>query len=78
MILRNRRDGDWFQPLGMSGRQKIKEFFINHKIPVAQRDKIMLLADKLSVICIENMQISDRVKITGETKKVLKIDIAGS
>jgi tRNA(Ile)-lysidine synthase len=77
LVIRSRRDGDWFQPLGMSGRQKIKDFFINHKVPADERDKIMLLADKLSVICIENMHISDRVKITGETKNVLKLDIKG-
>jgi tRNA(Ile)-lysidine synthase len=77
LVIRNRRDGDRFQPLGMSGRQKIKDFFINNKIPVAKRDKIMLLADKLSVICIENMHLSDRVKITGKTKNVLRLDIAG-
>jgi tRNA(Ile)-lysidine synthase len=78
LVIRNRRNGDWFQPLGMSGRQKIKDFFINHKIPAGERDKIMLLADKLSIICIENMHINDRVKITGETKNVLKLVIKGS
>jgi tRNA(Ile)-lysidine synthase len=78
LIIRNRRDGDWFQPLGMSGRQKIKDFFINNKIAVINRDKIMLLIDKLSVICIENMHLSDRVKITGETKNVLKLCITDS
>lgn len=77
VIIRNRRDGDWFQPLGMTGRQKIKDYFIDHKIPVLERDKIMLLVDKLSVICIENMHLNDRVKITSETKNVLKLDITG-
>jgi tRNA(Ile)-lysidine synthase len=74
LIIRSRKDGDWFQPLGMAGKQKIKDFFINHKIPAARRDKIMLFADKKSIICIENMHISDRVKITNETKNVLKLD----
>lgn len=77
VFIRNRRDGDWFQPLGMTGRQKIKDYFIDHKIPVHERDKIMLLVDKLSVICIENMHLNDRVKITSETKNVLKLDITG-
>jgi tRNA(Ile)-lysidine synthase len=75
VIIRNRRDGDWFQPLGMAGQQKIKKYFIDHKILPSKRDKIMLLVDKLSVICIENMHLNDRVKITAETKKVLKLEI---
>jgi tRNA(Ile)-lysidine synthase len=78
MIIRNRRDGDWFQPLGTQGRQKIKTFFIDRKIPVWRRDETILVADRLSVICIENMHLDDRVKITAKTKNVLKIEITNS
>ncbi|MBN1363922.1 MAG: tRNA lysidine(34) synthetase TilS [Syntrophaceae bacterium] len=76
LVIRSRKDGDWFQPLGMAGRQKIKNFFIDHKIPSRKRDEMMLIVDRLSVIYIENMHLSDRVKITAETKKVIKIEIA--
>ena len=75
VIIRNRRDGDWFQPLGMQGRQKIKDFFIDHKIPQCKRNEIMLFVDQISVIWIENMRLNDRVKITAETKNVLKLEI---
>jgi tRNA(Ile)-lysidine synthase len=78
MIIRNRRNGDWFQPLGMQGRQKIKTFFIDHKMPRCERNEIILLVDRLSVIWIENMHLNDRVKITEETKNVLKLDIVES
>jgi tRNA(Ile)-lysidine synthase len=78
LIIRNRRDGDWFQPLGTQGRQKIKNFYIDRKIPVWRRDETMLVVDRLSVICIENMHLDDRVKITAKTKNVLKIEITNS
>jgi tRNA(Ile)-lysidine synthase len=78
VIIRTRRDGDWFQPLGMQGRQKIKTFFIDHKIPQCERNEIMLFVDQISVIWIENMRLSDRVKITAETKNVLKLEILDS
>jgi tRNA(Ile)-lysidine synthase len=78
LIIRNRRDGDWFQPLGMPGRQKIKTFFIDHKIPRCERDKMVLFIDQLSVIWIENMHLNERVKITAETKNVLKLEIIDS
>ena len=78
LILRNRRDGDWFQPLGMQGQQKIKNLFIDHKIPRSKRDEIMLFVDNISVIWIENMHFNDRVKITAETKNVLKLKIMDS
>jgi tRNA(Ile)-lysidine synthase len=78
VIIRNRRDGDWFQPLGMQGRQKIKNFFINHKMLRCERNEIILLVDRLSVIWIENIHLNDRVKITAETKNVLKLEIMDS
>jgi len=75
LILRNRRDGDWFVPLGMEGRQKMKNFFIDRKIPSRQRDEIILVIDGTSVIFIENLHLSDRVKITPETRNVLMLEI---
>ena len=75
LVLRNRREGDWFQPLGMTGRQKLKSFFIDHKITQQKRNEIMLLADQQSVIWIENMHLNDQVKITPETKNVLELEI---
>jgi tRNA(Ile)-lysidine synthase len=75
LFLRNRREGDWFQPLGMAGRQKLKSFFINHKITQQKRNEIMLLANQQAVIWIENMHLNDQVKITPETKNVLELEI---
>ncbi len=73
--MRNRRDGDWFQPLGMKGRKKIKKFFIDRKIPRSTRYEIMLIGDQISVVWIEKMHLNDRVKITKETKNVLELEI---
>lgn len=73
--LRNFRDGDRIQPLGMHGTKKVKSYFIDKKIPRLQRKKIPLLVDQQSVIWIAGMAISDRVKIKERTKKVLKIEI---
>lgn len=75
LVVRNRRNGDWFQPLGMQGRQKLKSFFIDHKITRKKRDEVILLADQQSVIWIENMHLSDRVKLTPQTKNILEIEI---
>ena len=78
LIIRSRRNGDWFQPLGMQGRQKIKNLFIDHKVPRGRRDEIMLLVDRLSVIWIENMHLNDRIKVTANTENVLKLSIVSS
>ena len=75
LIIRNRRSGDWFKPLGMRGSQKINKLFIDRKIPRPKRNGIALIADQESVIWIENMHLSDRVKVSPETKNVLILEI---
>ena len=78
VILRNRRNGDKFQPLGMKGRQKIKSLFINQKIPRDKRNEVMLIVDQDSVIWIENMHLSERVKISAQTINILCLEIINS
>lgn len=78
LILRNRRNGDWFEPLGIRGSQKIKKLFIDRKIPKSDREKIALIADRESVIWIENMHMSERVKVAAETRNVLILEILPS
>jgi len=75
LLVRNRRRGDWFEPLGTNGSQKIKKLFIDRKVPGRERESIALLADNNSIIWIENMHITERVKVTHETKNVLILEI---
>lgn len=78
LVLRNRRKGDSFAPLGMSGTQKVKKLFIDRKIPRRERDRIALLADGKSIIWIENLHLSERVKITPGTKNAVMLELLPS
>ncbi|MBE3127508.1 MAG: tRNA lysidine(34) synthetase TilS [Candidatus Atribacteria bacterium] len=72
--LRNRRSGDRFYPLKMEGLKKIKDFFIDNKIPKGYRDLIPILVDSEDqIIWVMGMRLDDRVKITSDTKKVLRV-----
>ncbi len=73
--LRNFRPGDRFQPLGVKGTQKLKEFFIDHKIPRFERDKVPLLISGGKIAWVVGHRIDDRVKVTDETKKILKVSL---
>ena len=75
LVIRNRRRGDWFEPLGTKGSQKIKKLFIDRKLPRQERERIALLVDQESVIWIENMHLSDRVKVSPETKNVMILEM---
>ena len=72
--LRNRRSGDRFYPLKMEGLKKIKDFFIDNKIPKGYRDLIPILVDSEDqIIWVMGMRLDDRVKINSDTKKVLRV-----
>jgi tRNA(Ile)-lysidine synthase len=73
--VRNFRPGDRFQPLGTKGAQKLKEFFIDHKIPRFERPAIPLLVSGERIAWVVGYRIDERFKITERTKKILKVEI---
>lgn len=69
--LRNRRPGDRFHPLGMSGTKKLKDFFMDEKIPRAMRNRVPILTDENNILWVIGYRIDDRFKITADTKSQL-------
>jgi len=72
--IRNRRAGDIFRPFGSCGTKKLKEFFIDSKIPREERGRIPLICRGNEVVWVIGYKISDKFKVTENTKKVLKIE----
>ena len=75
MRVRNARPGDRIQPLGMKGRKKVKDLFIDEKIKRDERGRLPIVADRDSVLWVPGVRLSDKVKIRDRTKSVLKIEI---
>lgn len=62
LVIRNRREGDWFSPHGARGSKKIKDYFIDAKVPRFLRDKIPLLAQKNQVFWIIGQRLGKSEK----------------
>jgi len=73
LVLRSYRMGDRFYPLGMRGKKKLKEFFIDSKIPVYYRSSVPLLTSGEDIVWIVGHRIDERFRITEETRRALKI-----
>lgn len=71
--IRYRRDGDVFKPLGSTGTKKLKEFFIDSKVPRDFRDRIPLISKDKEIVWIIGYKISDKFKVTENTKTILKL-----
>ncbi|MHB8062846.1 MAG: tRNA lysidine(34) synthetase TilS, partial [Ruminiclostridium sp.] len=76
LVVRNRRDGDIFKPLNSNGTKKLKEYFIDNKIPREQRSDIPLIAINKEIIWIIGNKTSDNYKVTDNTNSVLMITFA--
>lgn len=71
IIARSRDQGDKIK-LSI-GSKKIKQLFIDLKIPKEERCKIPIIADSEEIMCVGNQRISENYKIDINTKEVLKV-----
>ena len=71
--LRNRRNGDKIIPLGMTGNKKLKDIFIDMKIPKEKRDYIPLLCFDENISWILGIRVSEEYKVNNKTKNILKV-----
>jgi len=78
LTVRRRQDGDRFQPLGMTGRKKLQDFMVDAKIPGIWRDRVPLVCSGGSIIWVVGWRISDSVKITDSTRRILHISFERS
>ena len=78
LTVRNRRQGDRFQPYGMQGTKKIKDFFINAKVPQQARDNIPLLVCGDVILWIVGYTTSESFKIEPHTQHYLYLSYASS
>lgn len=75
--IRHREPGDFFTVTETGGRKKLKDYFIDCKIPREERDRIPLLADGSHILWILGYRISQYYKVTSQTKTVLKVHVKG-
>ena len=75
LVVRNFRPGDRFVPFGMSGHKKLKNFFIDLKIPAEDRARIPILTHNNDPVWVCGLRIDDRYKVMPDTEKVLKVTV---
>lgn len=73
LMVRNFRSGDRFQPLGMHGHKKLKDLFIEKKVPLTVRSTLPLLLSGDEILWIPRFGRSDVAKIGPKTRDVLRV-----
>ena len=65
-VIRARRDGDVFKPYN-GKTKKLKDYFIDKKIPLRKRDFIPIVAVGDEVLIVAGMEVSDKIKVDEKT-----------
>lgn len=73
LYVRTWQKGDRFKPLGMTAEKKLQDFFVDEKVPKEKRDSIPLVISGKKIIWVCGLRISDDVKLTPTTKRILKL-----
>lgn len=75
IIFRYRKDGDRFMPLGMKGNKKLKDLFMDLKIPKIKRNEIPLICFGDDIGWVVGYRVSEKFKVSKDTKNILQIRI---
>lgn len=73
LMLRHWQEGEYFKPLGMTGLKKLSDFFIDEKYSIPEKENAWILASGNHIVWILGKRIDDQYKITGKTKRILRI-----
>lgn len=75
--IRTRQSGDYFISDVFGHRKKLKQYFIDEKIPAKQRETMWILAQDDVVLWLIGGRISEHVKIAEDTKYIIEITYKG-
>ncbi len=73
ICLRTRQTGDYLVVNAQGGRRKLKDYFIDQKIPRDQRDTVLLIAQGSHILWIIGGRISEAAKIGSSSGGCLQV-----
>ena len=75
LTLRKWEDGDFFHPLGMSGKKKISKYLKDEKLSLLDKEQVWVLCSNNAIVWVVNRRPDNRFKVTENTKNILKITL---
>jgi tRNA(Ile)-lysidine synthase len=72
LAVRNRRPGDRFRPVGLGGRKKLQDYFVDLKVARVQRDQVPLVVDGSDrIVWVAGYGIDEAFRVTDPSQSVL-------
>jgi tRNA(Ile)-lysidine synthase len=74
LVVRNRRQGDRYQPLGAPGKKKLKEIMRAKGIPVSERGRRPVFLSGEEIAWVLGLPVSEKFKVVPKTKEIFVIE----
>jgi tRNA(Ile)-lysidine synthase len=72
LAVRNRRPGDRFRPVGLGGKKKLQDFFVDRKVARRERDAVPLVVDETDrIVWVAGYGIDEAFRVTDPAQHVL-------
>jgi tRNA(Ile)-lysidine synthase len=72
LVVRSREPGDVIRPLGLHGRKKLQDLFVDRKVGRDERDRVPIVTDDRGrIVWVAGHVLSEEFRVTDETKAVL-------
>jgi len=73
LVIRNRKPGDLYRPLGAPGRKRLKEILRAKRIPAAGRDRLPVFLSRGEIVWAPGLPVAEKHKVTAATPSVFSI-----
>lgn len=73
LTVRFRQPGDRFHPYGAPGQKKLSAFFIDKKVPRAERDRIPVVLSGGEIVWVVGYQVAEPFKVHPETQRTISL-----
>jgi tRNA(Ile)-lysidine synthase len=72
LVVRSRRPGDRIQPLGLDGRKKVQDIFVDRKVHRERRDHVPIVTDSAGrMVWVVGHTLGAEFRVTERTKSVI-------
>lgn len=71
LFARYRRPGDSFYPLGLGGRKKLHDFFVDAKVPREIRDTVPLVTTATDIVWVGGLRLDARWQVREKTSRAV-------
>lgn len=74
LTVRSRHAGDVFRPLGLGGRKKLQDFFVDRKVQRGLRDRVPLVVDDRGrIVWVAGYAVGEEFRVTDPSKGVVTL-----